>query len=251
MSQFAEKVVLVTGGTSGIGRATAQAFAREGAKVVITGRREKEGLAVAEAILKDGGQATFFKADAAIEADAKAAVDFTVQTYGRLDMAFNNAGIEGFSPITEQTEADYQRLMNINVGGVLWAMKYEIPALLQSGGGSIVNNASVVGVVGMANASVYVASKHAVVGLTKSAALEYARKGIRVNAIGPGAVQTEMVERATGGTDEGRKMFASLHPVGRIGTADEMASAVLYLSSPGAGFITGATLLADGGWSAQ
>lgn len=251
MKQFADKIVLITGGTSGIGQVTAQAFAREGAKVVITGRREKEGSAVVEAIKKEGGQAVFFRADAALEADARAMVEFTVKTFGRLDIAFNNAGVEGFSPITEQTEADYQRLMNINVGGVVWAMKYEIPALLQSGGGSIVNNSSVVGVVGMPGAAVYTATKHAVIGLTKSVALEYAKQGIRVNAIGPGAIQTEMADRATGGTEEGRQMFASMHPVGRIGRADEIASAILYLSSPGAGFITGATLMADGGWAAQ
>jgi NAD(P)-dependent dehydrogenase (short-subunit alcohol dehydrogenase family) len=250
--QFKDKIVLITGGTSGIGKATAIAFAREGAKVVITGRREKEGKAVVNEITHIGGRAEYFLSDVSKEADAKAAVEFTVKTFGKLDIAFNNAGIEGeFKPIHEQTEENYRQTFDINVGGVLWAMKYEIPALLANGGGSIVNTSSALGVTAMAGAGPYVASKHAVIGLTKTAALEYAKSNIRVNTLAPAVIATEMIDRATGGSDDVRAQFAGMHPVGRLGTSEEMASAVLYLSSPGASFVTGTTFLADGGWTAQ
>ncbi len=252
MSRFNGKVVLVTGGTSGIGQATALAFAKEGAKVVLSGRREKEGLAVVEEIKKAGGTAHFVQADVAKEADVKRLVDETVAKFGRLDVAFNNAGVELLGPLAEVTEADYRRVFDINVWGVLAGMKYEIPAMLKTGGGAIINTTSTLGHVGIAGASVYVATKHAVEGLTKTAALEYAKQGIRVTAVAPAATETEMIERFTGGTDtEQGKGLAAMHPVGRMGRPAEVAEAVLYLASDAAKFTTGISLPVDGGWLAQ
>jgi NAD(P)-dependent dehydrogenase (short-subunit alcohol dehydrogenase family) len=252
MATFTGKVALVTGGTSGIGKATAIAYAREGAKVVLSGRREKEGLAVVEEIQKHGGTAHFIKADVSQEADVKRLVEQTVVKFGRLDVAFNNAGIEWLGSITEVAEADYRQTFDINVWGVLAAMKYEIPAMLKTGGGAIVNTSSIAGHVGMAGASVYIASKHAVEGLTKTAALEFARQGIRVNAVAPAAIDTDMIDRFVGGADsEQKKGMAEAHPVGRMGKSEEIAAAVLYLTSDAAKFTTGISLPVDGGWLAK
>jgi len=252
MSRFNGKVVLVTGGTSGIGQATALAFAKEGAKVVLSGRREKEGLAVVEEIRKASGTAHFVQADVAKEADVKRLVDETVAKFGRLDVAFNNAGIESMGPITEVSEAEYRRVFDINVWGVLASMKYEIPTMLKTGGGAIINTSSIAGHIGMGGVSVYIASKHAVEGLTKSAALEYAKQGVRVTAVAPAGIVTEMYERFTGGEDtEQGKAFAAMHPVGRVGRSEEVAAAVLYLASDAAKFTTGISLPVDGGWLAQ
>lgn len=252
MARFTGKVVLITGGTSGIGKATAEAFAAEGAKVVVSGRREPEGTAVVEGIKKAGGEAAFVRTDVAKEADVKALVAAAVAKYGRLDVAFNNAGVEWAGPLTDATEADYRRIFDANVWGVLAAMKYEVPELVKAGGGAIINTSSVAGHVGMAGVSVYVASKHAVEGLTKSAALEFAKQGVRVTAVAPAAIVTEMVDRFVGGehTDQG-KGLAAMHPVGRMGRADEVAAAVLYLASDAAKFVTGVSLPVDGGWLAQ
>lgn len=252
MSRFSGKVVLVTGGTSGIGKATALAFAREGAKVVVSGRREKEGLAVVEEIKKGGGTAHFVQADVAKEADVKRLVDETVAKFGRLDVAFNNAGVEVLGPLAEVTEEDYRRVFDINVWGVIASMKHEIPALLKSGGGAIINTSSIVGHIGMGGASVYVATKHAVEGLTKVAALEYAKQGIRVTAVAPAAIETDMIDRFTGGRDSDQgKGLAAMHPVGRMGRSEEIAEAVLYLASDGAKFTTGISLAVDGGFLSQ
>ncbi len=187
------KVVLITGATSGIGKVTAKKFASAGAKVVVSGRRETEGQAVVDEIKAAGGEATFVQADVSREADVKNLVAKTVETYGRLDIAFNNAGVETLAPIIESEEAVYQRVFNINVWGVLSSMKHEIAAMIQSGGGSIINTSSAAGHVGMAGLATYVASKHAVEGLTKSAALEYAKAGIRVNAVAPGGIATDIL----------------------------------------------------------
>lgn len=252
MGTFTGRVALITGGTSGIGRAAAVAFAREGAKVVIAGRREKEGAETLALIQKAGGEGLFVKTDVSKEADIKALVEATLRKFDRLDVAFNNAGVEGqpFLPTSDQTEANYQHVFDINVKGVLLSMKHQIPAMLKNGGGAIVNNASVAGVVGMGGMGVYVASKHAVVGLSKSAALEFARQNIRVNMVSPGAIETEMFDRfaAVGST---REVLENLTPNGRVGKAEEIAAAVLFLCSPAASYITGSNLLVDGGWTAQ
>lgn len=252
-TSYQNKVVLVTGGTSGIGKTTAIAFASQGAKVVISGRRESEGAAIVEQIRAAGGEATFVRADVTIESDIKALVEATVAKYGRLDIAFNNAGVEHVGPITEVTAEAFHQVFNINVLGVLLSQKYEIPAMLAAGGGVIINTSSIAGRIGMANVSVYIASKHAVEGLTKVAALEYATQGIRVNAVAPGAIVTDMMERFAGGGEdsEGAKYLASLHPMKRLGRSEEIAETVLFLASDRASFITGQSLAVDGGFTTQ
>jgi NAD(P)-dependent dehydrogenase (short-subunit alcohol dehydrogenase family) len=247
---FEGKVALVTGGTSGIGKTTAIAFARAGAKVVLSGRREKEGTQVVAEIRKLGGDAAFVRADVAKDADVKAMVRFAVDKFGRLDIAFNNAGVEWQGPLEHATEAEYRRIFDINVWGVLNSMRHEIPAMLKNGGGAIVNTSSAAGHVGLAQVSVYVASKHAVEGLTKALALEFAKQNIRVNAVAPAGVATDMVDRFAGKEGEMRDYLTSLHPVGRIGTTDEIAAAVLYLASDAAKFTTGTSLVVDGGFIA-
>lgn len=245
---FKNKVVLITGATSGIGKASALAFAESGASVVLSGRREAEGRAVAEEIKAAGGEAIFIRADMAKEADVEALIAGTLAAYGRLDVAFNNAGVELSGPIPEVNETDYRRVFDINVWGVLVSMKHEIPAMLKSGGGSIINTSSVAGHIGMAGASIYIASKHAVEGLTKTAALEVAAQGIRVNAVAPGAIVTDMLSRFTGGAEsEVGKYLTSLHPIGRLGQAHEIAQPVLWLASEAASFVTGQSILVDGG----
>ena len=245
-----DKIVLVTGGTSGIGKTTAIAFADAGASVVLTGRREKEGLEVVAEIKKTGGTAAYIRADVAKEAEVAKAVDFVISTHGRLDMAFNNAGVEIVGPLDQVTEEQYRRTFDINVWGVLNAMKHEIAAMLKTGGGSIVNVSSIAGHIGLAQASIYVATKHAVEGLTKAVAVEFAKQGIRVNAVAPGAIATDMVDRFAGKKGDVRNWLISQHPVGRLGTAEEIAAAVLYLASDAAKFTTGTILSVDGGWSA-
>ena len=248
---FSGKVALVTGGTSGIGKTTAIEFARAGAKVVLTGRREKEGAQVVAEIRKLGGDAGFVRADVARDADVKGMVDFTVDKFGRLDIAFNNAGVEWMGPLDQATEAEYRRVFDINVWGVLNAMRHEIPVMLKTGGGAIVNNSSVAGHVGLAGASIYMASKHAVEGLTKSIALEFAKQSIRVNAVAPGVIATDMLDRFAGKESEMRDSLNSIIPVGRIGAGEEIAAAVLYLCSDDAKFTTGTSLVVDGGYLAQ
>jgi NAD(P)-dependent dehydrogenase (short-subunit alcohol dehydrogenase family) len=248
---FSGKVALVTGGTSGIGKTTAIEFARGGAKVVLSGRREKEGEQVVAEIKKLGGAAAFIRADVAKDADVKAMVDFTLATYGRLNIAFNNAGVEWGGPLDQVTEAEYRRVFDINVWGVLNSMRHEIPAMLKNGGGAIVNTSSVAGHIGLAEVSIYIASKHAVEGLTKALAIEFAKQNIRINAVAPAAVATDMVDRFAGKEGEMRDYLKSLHPVGRIGTSKEIATAVLYLCSDDAKFTTGTSLVVDGGFLAQ
>jgi NAD(P)-dependent dehydrogenase (short-subunit alcohol dehydrogenase family) len=248
---FSGKVALVTGGTSGIGKTTAIEFARDGTKVVLTGRREKEGAQVVAEIKKLGGEAAFVRADVAKDADVKRMVDFTVEKFGRLDIAFNNAGVEWMGPLDQATEAEYRRVFDINVWGVLNSMRHEIPAMLKTGGGAIVNTSSVAGHVGMGQVSIYIASKHAVEGLTKALALEFAKQNIRINAVAPGAIATEMFDRFAGKHSEVLDSLQSLIPVGRIGASEEIAAAVLYLCSNNAKFTTGTSLVVDGGFIAQ
>ncbi len=248
---FIGKVAVITGGTSGIGRASAIAFAKEGVKVVVSGRREAEGLATVEMIENVGGMATFVRCDVTKEADTAALIAKTMETYGRLDFAFNNAGVEETPGlITDRTEEDIRRVLDTNILGVMLALKHEIPAILKSGGGAIVNNSSVAGLVGLRGVATYCASKHAVVGLTKAVALDYARKGVRINAVCPGGVETELLDRFTP-TLELKAQFAAAHPIGRIGKPEEVASAVVFLCSPAASFITGHAFPVDGGLSAQ
>ena len=245
---FADKVILITGGTAGIGRATAVAFARHGAHVVISGRRKAEGEESVAIVEKVGGKGLFVRSDVSREEDIAALVDRTVDHFGRLDIAFNNAGVSARGPITEITAENYEYIFGINVRGVAFGMKYQIGAMLKTGGGSIVNNASVLGIRPYPDLSLYNASKFAVIGLTKTAALEYATKGIRVNAVCPAIIETDMT--AVGREDEQtRNQLLLAHPVRRFGSPEEIADAVLWLCSPGAGFVTGVALPVDGGFT--
>jgi NAD(P)-dependent dehydrogenase (short-subunit alcohol dehydrogenase family) len=249
-TSFAEKVALVTGGTSGIGRATAVAFAEQGANVVISGRREAEGAESVSLIQKAGGQGLFVRGDVSEESEIEALVAKTLERFGRLDFAFNNAGVGGEGRATMTATADiYNRIMDINVRGVFFSMKHQIPAILQSGGGAIINNASVLALRPSANSPIYSASKSAVVGLTKSAALELAPKGVRVNAICPAIIETDLTQQIRS-DEQSRAYMLARHPVGRFGRSEEVAAAVLYLCSPEASFITGVALPLDGGFSA-
>jgi len=245
------KVALITGGTTGIGRDTAVLFAKHGAKVVITGRREPEGNETIQLVRAAGGEGMFLKGDISKSADAQAMVQKTVEKFGRLDIAFNNAGIEGnWKPIPDWTEDEFDKLIDINVKGVWLSLKYEIPQMLkQGGGGAIVNMSSVAGLMGAAGASAYVASKHAVIGLTRTAALECAKSGIRVNAVCPAVIETAMAERAFGDPEVSKWVLAQ-HPIGRFGKPLEIAEAVLWMCSEKASFMTGHYIVLDGGMRA-
>lgn len=245
------KIGIVTGGTSGIGRDAAVLFAKAGAKVVVAGRREVEGKETIDLVRAAGGDGLFVKTDVSQAAEVQALVQKTVEKFGRLDVAFNNAGIEGnWLPIADQPEEDWDRTIDINLKGTWLCLKYEIQQMLkQGGGGAIVNMASVAGLIGSPGAATYCASKHGVMGLTKSAALETARSGIRVNAVCPAVVETPMGERLWGG-EEAKKYALGLHPIGRFGTPMEVAEAVVWMCSERASFMTGQWLVLDGGFLA-
>lgn len=242
------KVAIVTGGTSGIGRDTAVLFANAGARVVVAGRREVEGKETIDLIRAAGGDGLFVKTDVSRTADVQALVRKTVEKFGRLDVAFNNAGIEGsWLPIVEQPEEDWDRTIAINLKGVWLCLKYEIQQMLKQGsGGAIVNMASVGGLIGSAGVATYSASKHGVMGLTKSAALEYAKSGIRVNAVCPAVIETPMAERLFG-EPEVEKRMRGMHPIGRFGKPMEVAEAVLWMCSDRSSFMTGQSIVLDGG----
>jgi len=249
-NQFKDKVAIVTGGSFGIGSATAILFAKHGAKVAIADIIEdSESL---NTIKKLGGTAIFIKCDVSKEADVIHMINETVKKFGRIDFAFNNAGTEGIAaPVHECTNNNWTNVMNVNIDGVWLCMKHEIPHMLKLGKGAIVNNASVAGLVGFAGTPAYVASKHAVVGLTKNAALDYAKLGIRVNVVCPGIIKTPMIDRFTGKDKKIEKQFIDMEPVGRLGEPEEVAEAVKWLCSEASSFVAGQALAVDGGWVAQ
>lgn len=249
-TDFSGKVALITGGTSGIGRETAVQFAKAGARVVVAGRREPEGKETVERVRDAGGEGLFVKADVSHAADVEMLVKKTVEQFGRIDIAFNNAGIEGtWAPIALQSEADFDSVININLKGVWLCLKYEIRQMVAQGGGVIVNMSSVAGLLGFAGAAAYIASKHGVLGLTKTAALETAKNNIRVNAVCPAVVETAMAERLFGAPDV-NKFVLGQHPIGRFGRPEEIADAVVWMCSDGASFMTGQSLVLDGGFTA-
>jgi NAD(P)-dependent dehydrogenase (short-subunit alcohol dehydrogenase family) len=251
LNNFNDKVVLITGAGNGIGRATALAFAQHGASIVVADINRDDGEETAFMITQAGGVATFILCDVTKDEDVQAMVNGTLETYGKLDIAFNNAGIEiEQSKLADGDEATYDKIMDVNVKGVWRCMKYQIPALLQQSTSAIVNTASIAGLGAAPKMSIYSASKHAVIGLTKSAAVEYGKKGLRVNAICPAVIDTEMFRRATQNDPQKEQYVRNLHPVGRIGQAEEVAAAVLYLCSDLAGFTTGIALPIDGGATA-
>jgi len=244
--------VLITGALTGIGRATALAFAREGANVVISGRREEAGQQLADELRAIGVKAEFLLADVTDEAQVRSLVSQTVERFGRLDVAVNNAGVEGeLGPIPGQTAANYRATFDTNVLGTLLSLKYELPVMLKQGSGSVINLSSIAGQVGMAGAAVYVASKHAVEGLTKSAALEVAASGVRVNAVAPGPVDTAMLTRFTGGSADAKAGLLGMMPAKRSATVDEIAQTIVFLASDKARFLTGQSIAVDGGYTAQ
>ncbi len=242
------KIALITGAGSGIGKETALLYAREGARVVVSDINEKDGKAVADQIINAGGEAIFVKADTANPEDHKALIDQTIAKFGKLDIAVNNAGIGGPLAVTGEYPIDgWQRVIDINLSGVFYGLRYQLPAM--KAGGSIVNIASILGNVATANSPAYVASKHGVVGLTKAAALEYAKAGIRINAVGPGYIKTPLVENALDA--DTLKALVGLHPIGRLGEAPEVAELILWLGSDKASFVTGGYYAVDGGYLAQ
>ena len=245
------KIGLITGGTSGIGRETALLFAKAGIKVVVAGRRELEGEKTVELVRTAGGAGLFVKADVSKASEVDALVQKTVEVFGRLDIAFNNAGIEGvWVPIVRQSEEDWDRTIDINLKGVWLCLKYEIRQMLKQGdGGAIVNMSSITGLSGSAGAAAYSASKHGVIGLTKSAALENAKSGIRINAVCPAVIETSMADRLFG-APKVNKYVLGCHPIGRFGRPAEIAEAVVWMCSDGASFMTGQSLVLDGGFLA-
>lgn len=246
--QHAGRVAFITGAGSGIGRATALAFARAGASVALAGIPEQDHQETAGMIEESGGKALAIRCDVRHSEDIQHALQQTIDTFGRLDFAFNNAGIEQQQiAAADLTEEEWDRIVDIDLRGVFLCMKYEIPLMLQQGGGAIVNTSSGAGVKGFPNSAAYCAAKFGVIGMTKSVALDYAADGIRVNAVAPGIIDTPMMDRFSGGTEEGRRSVIAQEPVGRMGRPEEIAAAVLYLCSDDAAFTTGAVLVADGG----
>ncbi len=250
--EFEGKVALVTGASSGIGRATALAFAREGARVCVADVNEEGGRQTVKLIEKEGGTAFFVKCDVSKASDVKATVDAVVKKFGRLDFAFNNAGVEGKPALTADcSEENWGKTLDVNLKGVWLCMKNEIPVMVKQGGGVIVNVSSVAGLVGFPGMPAYVASKHGILGLTKTAALEYAKANVRVNAVCPGAIRTPMLERFTAGNPEAEKQITATIPMARVGKPEEIAGAVLWLCSQKASYVTGHALVVDGGMTAQ
>lgn len=249
---FKGKVAFVSGAATGIGRSTAIEFAKAGASVAIVDVNEDAAGFTTNKIKELGQQALFIKCDVSKDREVKAAVEKTVTTFGRIDFAFNNAGIEGAQAVTPDTsEENWNRVIDVNLKGVWLCMKYQIPVMLNQKHGSIVNCSSIAGVVGFEGISAYVASKHGVIGLTQTAALEYAKLNIRVNAVCPGVIQTPMIERFVHGEEKLQEQLIEKEPIGRVGQPEEIASAVLWLSSDVSSYVTGHSLVVDGGWIAR
>jgi NAD(P)-dependent dehydrogenase (short-subunit alcohol dehydrogenase family) len=249
---FAGKVAFVTGAANGIGRAAALAFAREGAGVVAADLSEHGNQETARMIEEAGGHALAIKCDVSRDSDVETALEKTVETFGRLDFAFNNAGVEQpITPTAELTEEQWDRIVDINLRSVFLCMKHEIPLLLKQGGGAIVNTSSGAGVKGIAGQAAYCAAKFGIVGLTKAAALDYAKSNIRVNVVCPGIIDTPMMDRFSGGTPEGRERVIGQEPVGRMGKPEEIAAAVVWLCSDAAAFVIGHAMVIDGGQTVQ
>lgn len=249
---FSGKIALVTGAASGIGRATALAFAKAGASVALADVDGDGGAETARLVEELGRKAVFVKCDVSREEDVRNLHNRTIETFGRIDAAYNNAGIEGEQALTgDCTDANWNRVIDINLKGVWLCMKYQIPQMLKQKDGAIVNCSSIAGLIGFEGIPAYVASKHGVIGLTKTAALEYAKTGIRVNAVCPGVIQTPMIERFTHGEAQAQQMLMEGEPVGRIGRPEEVADAVLWLCSEQSSFVTGHPLVVDGGWIAR
>jgi NAD(P)-dependent dehydrogenase (short-subunit alcohol dehydrogenase family) len=245
---FAGNVAFVTGAANGIGRATALAFAREGARVVAADVSEQGNRDTARLIEEAGGRALAVRCDVSRAEDVRAALDQAVEAFGRLDFAFNNAGIEQpITPAADLTEKEWDRIVDINLRGAFLCMKHEIPLMLKQGGGAIVNTSSGAGVKGIAGQAAYCAAKFGIVGLTKAAALDYAKANIRVNAVCPGIIETPMMDRFSGGTPEGRERVIAQEPVGRMGKPEEIAAAVVWLCSDPAAFVVGHAMVIDGG----
>ncbi|MEM1440906.1 MAG: glucose 1-dehydrogenase [Verrucomicrobiota bacterium] len=253
MKSFENKTVVITGGTSGIGRATAVAFAEAGANVVVAGRRESEGSEVVSVIETAGARGLFVRTDVSDDASIRNLIEQAATTFGSVDVAFNNAGVEGNSvPVSDETVDNFDFVFDINVRGVLLSMKHEIAQFRKQGsGGVIINTSSILGETAVPGASVYNASKHAVNGLTKTAALEVSAEGIRVVGVSPAVIATDMYDRFTGGDEGAQQYMESQHPIGRIGRQEEVAKTVLFLASDDASFITGSSIAVDGGWLAK
>ena len=243
------KTVIITGAASGIGKATAELFAKQGAHVVISDIQEAAGKATTESIITAGGKASFFKTDVSRPEDMEALVAFAVKTYGKLDVAVNNAGIGGeLNPIADMSIEGWQKVISINLNSLFYGMKYQIQAMLKSGGGSIVNISSILGAVGFAGSSGYSAAKHAVIGLTPTAALEYSAQHIRVNAVGPGFIETPLLDALT---EEMKNQLVAMHPIGRLGKSEEVAELIYWLASDKSSFVTGSYYPVDGGYLAK